>query len=200
MHSSCRTWVLSTPSPELQNFSINVRARSCLAPVPKSCAYTNILVSTKHLSLMKFVPRTSGTPTQTQACAESRQRTLLRAFVRLAFSHQFLEFRGQQAADRAALFGGQYSRFSQNLRVQLQCNVRFHFEHANTCSTILRAERPVVNPLCRCRAGQPPFRQRYSRKTFPAPPAHDQNQSGKISSTSAVPPIYEKQKVQTRLT
>jgi serine/threonine protein kinase len=31
--------------------------------------------------------------------------------------------------------------------------------------------------------GRPPDSRRYSRKTFPAPPAHDQNQSGKISST-----------------
>ncbi len=33
------------------------------------------------------------------------------------------------------------------------------------------------------RVGQPPHSQRYSRKTFSSPPAHDQNQSGNISST-----------------
>src|SRR5258708_3348664 len=99
MHSSWRTCVLSTPPPELQSFSINVRARSCLAPVPKSCAYTSMLVSTKHLSLMKFVPRTSRLPAEIQACAQPRQRARSCPVVPLAFSHQFLEFRAEQATD-----------------------------------------------------------------------------------------------------
>ncbi len=39
--------------------------------------------------------------------------------------------------------------------------------------------------LCRTKAQPwlPPYSQTYSRKTFPAPPAHNQNQSAKISST-----------------
>jgi hypothetical protein len=78
-----------------------------------------MLVSTKHLSLMKwFVSGMSRLPAEIQARAEPRHGALSRPVIPFTFLNQFFEFRGEQATDRAALFGGQYSRFPQNLGIQ----------------------------------------------------------------------------------
>src|SRR6266704_2578879 len=89
MQSSWRTCVLNTPPPVSQSFSISARARSCFAPLLRSWAYTRMLVSTKHLSLMQFAARTGSRPAQIQPYAEPRHSPPSSAIISLTFSHEF---------------------------------------------------------------------------------------------------------------
>src|SRR2546427_3587862 len=126
MQSSWRTCVLNTPPPVSQSFSISARARSCFAPLLRSWAYTRMLVSTKHLSLMQFAARTGSCPAQIQPYAEPRHSPPSSAIISLTFSHEFLELGGKEPADRTAFFRSQDPRLFQNLSVELQSDICFH--------------------------------------------------------------------------
>src|SRR5712692_2534346 len=126
MQSSWRTCVLNTPPPVSQSFSISARARSCFAPLLRSWAYTRMLVSTKHLSLMQFAARTGSCPAQIQSYAEPRHSPPSSAIISLTFSHEFLELGGKEPADRTAFFRSQDPRLFQNLSVELQSDICFH--------------------------------------------------------------------------
>lgn len=49
------------------------RARLCFTPAERSCAYTRILVSTKHLSLMQFVAGARRGPAQIEALLQAAE-------------------------------------------------------------------------------------------------------------------------------
>src|SRR6266513_3861420 len=98
-----------------------------------------MLVSTKHLALMKFVPRTRRPPAEVKTLTEARQGASAGTIESLALADDFLQFGGQQAADRTTRLGGEDAGFPQECDIEFQSNVRFHDEHIFACSTILRA-------------------------------------------------------------
>src|ERR1700722_744117 len=119
MQSSCKTWVLSTPLPEFHRSSISARARLCLTPAEVSCAYIKILVSTKNLSIMQFVPRSRRCPTQIEPFSQASLSTFASHLITFALPHHLLQLGCEQGADGRALFGSQDASFSYQIRFYL---------------------------------------------------------------------------------
>src|SRR5271155_4915321 len=105
-----------------------------------------MLVSTKTLSLMKFVSRTGACPAQIESFAESGYGSLSSPVVSLALAHDFIELCGQQGANRKAFFGREDAGFAQDIGIELESDIRFHVWHGFTCSTILRAAVAICKP------------------------------------------------------
>src|ERR1700691_5215653 len=112
-HNSCKTWVLTTPSPEFQRLSISSWARRCFAPVERSCAYTRIFVSTNCLALMQFVPRPSRLPFELVTSLQASQRPPPRLLIAPALEHGLFQPRSQHGADGGTRLSRQNAGLSQ---------------------------------------------------------------------------------------
>src|SRR6266581_3719789 len=141
MQSSWRTCVLNTPPPVSQSFSISARARSCFAPLLRSWAYTRMLVSTKHLSLMQFAARTGAvqprsSPTRSRATARLRARSYpLRSRTSsssLAARSRLIELPSSAARIRAC-FRISTSSFKVTFVFMV---AQFRVQHNSTCWTL----------------------------------------------------------------
>src|ERR1035437_1032900 len=126
MHNSCRTCVLNIPQPELHSCSTSICARRCLTPAERSCAYTRMSVSTKHLPLMQFTPRAGWSPTQVKARPQPSHGASARLVVSLALAHGLLQPDREQGADGRAFFSSENTSFLQQICLNLQCNIGFH--------------------------------------------------------------------------
>src|SRR5438270_5605360 len=127
--SSCRTWVLSTPSPLIQSLSIICWARSCFWPAARSCAYSRILVNeilVRHSpfnarsSFVELIARPRRRPLQIQPLAKPGQRTPARAIISLALANNLLQAISKQGTDRGPLLRGQYSNFAEQRVIKFQ--------------------------------------------------------------------------------
>src|SRR6266567_8341009 len=93
-----------------------------------------MLVSTKHLPLIKFIAGSWRCVTQMGSSFHPGQCASFGLIVSLSVPHRSLQLLSNQSADGSFLFRSQNFRLAQEIAIKLQCYVCFH-------STQLRAAR-----------------------------------------------------------
>lgn len=92
-----------------------------------------MLVSTKYLSLMQFVPRSRRRPAQIKTFSQAGDSAFAGLLISFTLTHELFQLQCQQGADGTAFLGSENACFPQKLSFNFQGYVRFHI------STILRA-------------------------------------------------------------
>jgi hypothetical protein len=76
---------------------------------------------------MEFVARPGRRPLQVESLAQPSEGATSRFVERLSFPHDRLKAVGQKRTNRPAFFGGDYARFTEQISVEFERDVRFHF-------------------------------------------------------------------------
>jgi len=85
-----------------------------------------MFVSTKYLSLMKFVSRPGRCPPKVKPFAEPRERPSTGLLERLPIANHRLKPVSEESADRTPLLGREHTSFAEQIGVELECYVGLH--------------------------------------------------------------------------
>src|SRR5437660_12350932 len=109
-----------------------------------------MLVSTKHLSLMEFIPWARGCPAQVKTPPKTGQGTPARLMIALALAHCLLQPGSKQGTNGRAFLGSENTSFPRKLRFDSQCNIGLHICTYSRVALfyVLISGRPTASSAC----------------------------------------------------